>query len=657
MILTLLLVVDAHGQASGTPPGVEQIESAFLGFVKANALPGASLAIAKNGKLVFARGYGLADVEQNQPVQPESTFRFGSIGKTITAIAIMKLVQDGKLDLDSSAFALIPDIRPRSGRLGDSRINRITIRNLLTHSGGWDTAQSGDPVVAPFSQQIASAMGVAFPPPPNAIISYVLDRRLDFDPGARFAYSNFGFLVLGRIIEKVSGQTYTDFVRLQILAPMGIERMRQGRTPLSLRAPGEIRYYDYPGAPLVDSLMPGVSGKVPEPYSGIIALESIDSAGGWIASAIDLTRIFTMLDGWGAPAILKRESVQQMVTPVLATPDWSGAGQIFQGLGIGVSSAAPDALWAHGGGAFGTSSFACRPRHGWAWAVIFNSAPHDYLYTTTGGPDFLDALQGIISVNALESVSWPEIDLFPQYLPSGRPTIAPGAVVHSATGQSTAIAPGELITVYGTYFGAPRGGAPPLSANGVAPVEYSGTSVSINGAAAPLLFISPTQINAVAPFGTSTSGSAELNIKALGYKSEPLLLRAAPATPGLFTTDGSGTGQAAALNQDGTFNSTANPASEGDIVTVYGTGFGSTMPISLDGVLTDSNLLNIALPVSVTVAGKDAPVTYAGSAPGLISGISQITFRIPGGLQPGAATVVASAGHVASPESATIAVQ
>jgi N-acyl-D-amino-acid deacylase len=115
VILSLLLFAAAHGQAEDAPAGFEQIESAFLGFMQANALPGASLAIAKNGKLVFARGYGLADLDQ--PVQPESTFRFGSIGKTITATAIMKLVQVGKLDLDSSAFALIPDIRPRSGTL------------------------------------------------------------------------------------------------------------------------------------------------------------------------------------------------------------------------------------------------------------------------------------------------------------------------------------------------------------------------------------------------------------------------------------------------------------------------------------------------------------------------------------------------------------
>ena len=655
-MLALLLLAGAPGHASDTPSGLEQIESAFRGFMQANALPGASLAIARNGKLVFAHGYGLADVEQNQPVLPESIFRFGSIGKTITATAIMKLVQDGKLDLDANAFALIPDIRPRSGRLGDSRINQITIRNLLTHSGGWDASKSGDPIVAPFSQQIASAMGVPFPPPPSAIISYMLDRPLDFDPGTRFAYSNFGFLVLGRVIEKISGQTYSDFVRLQVLAPMGIERMRQGRTPLSLRAPGEVRYYDYPGAPLVDSLMPWTSGKVTEPYSGIVAFESIDSAGGWIASSIDLVRIFTMLDGWGAPAVLSPGAVQQMVTPVFPTDSSSPAGPIFEGLGIGVTSTGPDALWAHGGGAFGTSAFACRPLHGWAWAVIFNSAPYDFLYDTVGH-DFNGDLQRIISVDALESVSWPDVDLFPQYLPSGRPTIAPQGVVHSADDQSRAIAPGELITLYGTYLGARAGGVPPLSADGVVPVEYSGTSVSINGAAAPLLFVSPGQINAIVPFGTDTSTSAELKIQTFGYASEPLSLPTAAAAPGLFTTDGSGKGQITALNQDGTTNSASNPASLGEVVTVYGTGFGATMPISQDGVLAGSNLLNIALPVNVTVVGKDALVTYAGSAPNIVSGVSQINFRIPSGLNPGAAAIVVSAGDFASSATATIAVK
>src|SRR5215831_7297896 len=144
--VAILLLAQARAQPSNPPPGFEQIESTFLALMQANNLPGASLAVARNGRLVLARGYGLADVEQGQPMKPESLLRFGSIGKTITSIAIMKLVEAGKLDLDASAFALLPDIKPRSGHLGDARIGRITIRNLLTHSGGWDAAISGEPI-------------------------------------------------------------------------------------------------------------------------------------------------------------------------------------------------------------------------------------------------------------------------------------------------------------------------------------------------------------------------------------------------------------------------------------------------------------------------------------------------------------------------------
>jgi N-acyl-D-amino-acid deacylase len=302
----------------------------------------------------------------------------------------------------------------------------------------------------------------------------MLDRRLDFDPGARFAYSNLGFLVLGRVIEKLSGQPYAEFVRLQVLAPLGIERMRQGRTQLSLRAPGEVRYYDYPGAPLLDSLMPGVNGKVAEPYSGIVAFESVDSAGSWIASAIDLTRIFTMLDGWGAPALLTRESIQQIVTPVFPTDASSSSEQLFDGLGIFVSSSGADAIWEHGGGVFGTAAFACRPRNGWAWAVIFNSAPLSFLDSSPDA-DFLGDLQDISSVDSLKSVSWLAGDLFPQYLPSGRPVSARrrgewgGAARHGDCSR-------ELLTI--ALISGRRTSVAAAVSDGVPPVAYAGTSRS-----------------------------------------------------------------------------------------------------------------------------------------------------------------------------------
>src|SRR5690349_10939809 len=97
-VAAAILLLQAEARAQST--GFDQIENAFLAFMQTHNLPGASLAIARNGRLVLAQGYGLGDIEQGQAVQPDSLLRFGSIGKTITAIAVMKLVEAGKLDLD-----------------------------------------------------------------------------------------------------------------------------------------------------------------------------------------------------------------------------------------------------------------------------------------------------------------------------------------------------------------------------------------------------------------------------------------------------------------------------------------------------------------------------------------------------------------------------
>ena len=136
----VLMLGVARAQTDDVPAGFEPLDSAFRTFLQTKSIPGASIAIAKDGRLVLAKGYGFADVEQGQPVRPDSLFRFGSIGKPITAVAVMKLAEAGKLSLDDRAFDILSDIQPRSGRLGDSRIGAITIRNLLTHSGGWDAA-------------------------------------------------------------------------------------------------------------------------------------------------------------------------------------------------------------------------------------------------------------------------------------------------------------------------------------------------------------------------------------------------------------------------------------------------------------------------------------------------------------------------------------
>src|SRR5260370_23744350 len=133
------------------------------------------------------------------------------------------------------------------------------------------------------SVRIVKAMGVAAPADQRAIIRYMMGLPLDFDPGKRYAYSNFGYCLLGRVIEKASGQSYEDYVRKEVLAPLGIHRMRLGKTLPAGRAKGEVIYYDEKNrtGPSVFSKRRGQ--QVALPY-GAWNLEAMDSHGGWLAS-------------------------------------------------------------------------------------------------------------------------------------------------------------------------------------------------------------------------------------------------------------------------------------------------------------------------------------------------------------------------------------
>ncbi|HEY3837896.1 MAG TPA: serine hydrolase domain-containing protein, partial [Bryobacteraceae bacterium] len=120
-------------------------------------LPGASVAITRYGKLVFAQGYGLADRERQTPVKADSLFRIASISKPFTAVAILRLVEQKKLRLDDKAFAYLKDLRPPKGRAPDPRLAAITIRQILHHTGGWDRDAGFDPMFRPVIE--AEAVG------------------------------------------------------------------------------------------------------------------------------------------------------------------------------------------------------------------------------------------------------------------------------------------------------------------------------------------------------------------------------------------------------------------------------------------------------------------------------------------------------------------
>lgn len=280
-------------------------------FLKTHRVPGAAVAVTDQGRLVYARGFGYADIADREPVEPTSLFRIASLSKPITAVAILQLVEQGKLKLDDAVFDILKldnEIKA-AGEKFDARQRQITIRHLLEHRGGWDRDQSFDAMFQ--SVRFAEELGVPAPAGPHEVIRAMLRQKLDFDPGHRYAYSNYGYCLLGRVIEKLTEQPYEDYVKQHVLAPLGITSMRIGRTHLEDRSPGEVRYY-HPGTSQ-SVFQQNLKAEVPSQYGGWY-LEAMDSHGGWIASAVDLARFASAFDDPDNCPILSAESIRTMHT-------------------------------------------------------------------------------------------------------------------------------------------------------------------------------------------------------------------------------------------------------------------------------------------------------------------------------------------------------
>ena len=365
---TTPLDVPLTGQAV---PGMESFDRIISDLMQRHGVPGGAVSVVKDGRLVYARGFGYADVENRVSVAPDALFRIASVSKPITAVAILGLVEADKLDLTQKVLPLISDLQPPAGATVDPRWQDITILHLLQHTGGWDRDRPGgfDPM---FRRDAAAAVGAPAPASAETVIRWMLGQPLDFDPGTRFAYSNFGYAILGRVIERVSGMPYEDYVSTAVLAPAGITQMRIGRTRLAERAANEVKYYQ-PGArtvnvDLVPSVFPG-EGQVPVNYGGFY-VEAMDAHGGWLASAIDLARFGVVTDGRSTPPdIISPGSLVEMTN---RDPQVWPTGTSWYGLGWAVRPPPQDNWW-HGGSLPGTSSILVRSYHGFTWAAVFNA--------------------------------------------------------------------------------------------------------------------------------------------------------------------------------------------------------------------------------------------------------------------------------------------
>lgn len=312
---------------------MEEVASSFM---REHTIPGLSAAVARGGELLYERGFGYADWDRKEPVTPAHLFRIASVSKPITSVTLFRLMEDRRLTLDDTVFG-------PGGILGDGFGRRpyaqwvegIRIRHLLTHTGGGWQNDGTDPMFR------NPAMNH------QQLIAWTLKNvPLIHPPGEHYAYSNFGFCILGRVIEKLTGVAYDQHVRDAILQRCGVIDMRIAGNTLAERAPGEVVYY---GAGRQD------------PYG--MNVRRMDSHGGWLATARDLASFASHVDGLSPSRnILKAASIREMTTASAANAGYAKGWAVNR---------VPN--WWHTGSLPGTTGIMVRTASGFCWAALANS--------------------------------------------------------------------------------------------------------------------------------------------------------------------------------------------------------------------------------------------------------------------------------------------
>ncbi len=381
--------------AASSSSEFDSFDNAIKSFLNKWNVAGASVAVAKNGKLIFAKGYGYSDTTSMTVTEPYNRFRIASISKLVTAVAVLKLNEEGRLSLDDKVFGpegILND--PFFSDPRDKRALDITVTHLLSHEGGW-TQRYGDQMFMP--HVVAEKMGVELPVSNRDIIRFALDRRLHFAPGRGRSYSNLGYAILGLVIEKVTGMSYEKYCSEAILEPLGIYDMQLAGNMPEQKAPFEVTYYEPVNQPLKPSIYG--TGEMLSPSYGGNDIEALGGAGSWLATAPDLIRLLLAVDGFDSCGdILSEESIRFM------TDSSNGCAP------IGWKSADINGNWCRTGSFPGTAAMLKRQPDGIAWVVLLNSS-------TWNGPMINSYVNSMMSKVLSRVEKWPEYDLLTYSMP------------------------------------------------------------------------------------------------------------------------------------------------------------------------------------------------------------------------------------------------
>ena len=409
-------------------PGFEEFDRAVVAAIQKDHIPGAAIAIVKDGRLVYARGFGWANEEDKTPIEPTSVFRLASISKSLTGIGILKLIQDKRLCMQQKVFAR-PNASPSGtgpcsqpilhlepvkcpGCTEDPRIYDITVQDLMQMSGGWITSTeevdacgvmtrgSGDWSSVERAQQ---GLRIHRIPTRAEVIQFGISHKLNFTPGTCYSYANFDFMILGQVIEEITDTPYEAWMQENVLHPMGAYNAHVLLYGKSL--PNEVDYYKIlPDGQnqrcCIDMLRP-----------------QIGPCGGWTANIIDLAHVQASLrNGVPEPNPLEPQTMNLMVSRP-ANPKFTGKFSYWTDgwdtvwcpseTGGPNGCTMQNASWEKGGDfTLGTITSYSSWSDGVGYVLLFNS------HTATNMPDInLKIIRPMLRTRT----AWPTWDLFKDY--------------------------------------------------------------------------------------------------------------------------------------------------------------------------------------------------------------------------------------------------
>lgn len=366
------------------------IDKEFDRFMKKWDIVGAAVAVLKDDKLVYAHGFGYADKDNKVLVQPFNRFRIASVSKLLTAAAIIKLVVSDSLKLDDKVFGKNGILNDEVFlRYVDKRAESITIEHLLRHQGGWNR-KYGDHMF--MSAEIAAKYKVKAPAGIDYIIQFALAKKLHFEPGSISAYSNLGYCILGKVIEKKTGMTYENYVIQKVLKPIGINSMQLSGIKRTDRAENEVVYYEQEDAEKVPSCFG--NGDLAERCYGGTDYKTMGPAGGWITSVIDMAKLVAVLDGYpSVKDIFPDEIIEKMAhaEPTVSPIGWRKTSKTGE--------------WWRTGTLAGTAALVKRENNGICYIVFTNTG-------TWKGPKFYPQIEHTMKRILLSIKKWPVHDLF-----------------------------------------------------------------------------------------------------------------------------------------------------------------------------------------------------------------------------------------------------